>query len=160
MGKGATPATRALDRSGIAYRRHLYTFAPGDDGIGLQAAAALGVAPERLLKTLVIVIDDDRPALAMIAVGRSLDLKASAGALGGKRAELASVPTAERLTGYVKGGISALGTRKPLPTIVDRAATEHASVLVNGGRRGLQIELAPGDLIRLIGAVTANAGRT
>jgi Cys-tRNA(Pro)/Cys-tRNA(Cys) deacylase len=150
--RGATPATRLLDRAGIEYGLHAYDFAPGDDGIGLQAALALGVAPARVLKTLVVELDAKSLALALLAVDRTLDLKATAEALGGKRARLASVPAAERATGYVKGGISPFATRRPLPTALDAAARDHERVLVNGGRRGLQIELASADLAQLLEA--------
>ena len=156
---GATPATRRLDRAGINYELHAYTFAPGDDGIGLQAAAALGVEPARLLKTLVIRVDDAATALALLAVDRELDLKAAALALGGKRAAMASIADAERATGYVKGGISPIATRRRLSAIVDAAAMEWPRVVVNGGRRGLQVELPPQALATEIGARVAAVAR-
>lgn len=158
-GKGATPATRALGTAGIAYRLHSYAFAPGADGIGRQAAATLGVDPARLLKTLVIEVEGLGLALVVLAVDRSLDLKAAAGAFGARRSELAATAAAERATGYVKGGISPIGTRRRLPAVVDTAACDQESILVNGGRRGLQIELAPADLVAVIEAGTAAVAR-
>ena len=154
----ATPATAALGRAGVGFRTHLYAFAPAADGIGRQAARALAVPPERLLKTLVVDLGDAGLALAILGVDRSLDLKAVARALGGKRATLAPLAAAERATGYVKGGISPFGLRRPLPAVVDRAALGAATVLVNGGRRGVQLELAPADLVDTLGAVVADLG--
>lgn len=157
--KGATPATRQLERAGIAHTLHAYPFAPGEDGIGLQAAAALGIEPARLLKTLVVDIDDEKLALALVAVDRELDLKAVAAALGGKRAAMAAVAAAERATGYVKGGISPIATRRRLAAVVDAAAMAWPRVVVNGGRRGFQIELDPARLVGEIGAKTAAISR-
>ena len=152
---GGTPATTALRRAGIAFELHAYDFDPGGEAIGLQAAAALAIDPARLLKTLIVELDGARLAMALLAVDRSLDLKAAARALGGKKAALAPVPAAERATGYVKGGISPFGQRRRLAAVVDRAAAAWPRVVVNGGRRGLQIELASGDLARLLGAEVA-----
>ncbi len=112
-----------------------------------------------MLKTLVVEVDGRGMALALIAVDRTLNLKAAADALGGKRAKMASVPAAERSTGYVKGGISPFATRRRLAAVLDVAAREHERVLVNGGRRGLQIELATGDLVRVLEARIAPLAR-
>lgn len=128
------------------------------DGFGLEAAAALGVPPERVLKTLVATVDGSL-AVAVLPVTARLDLKALAAALGGKRAAMADPADAERATGYVVGGISPLGQRRALPTVLDAGAARHPTVLVSGGRRGLDVELAPGDLARLTKAVLADVAR-
>jgi Cys-tRNA(Pro)/Cys-tRNA(Cys) deacylase len=125
---------------------------------GAEAAAALGVEVERVFKTLVADVDG-RLWVAVVPVSAQLDLKALAAAAGGKRAELAEPGAAERATGYVVGGISPLGQRKRLPTVVDASALEHATVFVSGGRRGLDVELAGADLVRLTGARTAPVAR-
>jgi Cys-tRNA(Pro)/Cys-tRNA(Cys) deacylase len=156
---GATPALQLLQARGIAHRLHSYDFAPGEDGIGLQAAAALGVAPARLLKTLMVTLDDARLAQALVPADRTLGMKALAATLGAKRAAMAELRQAERASGYVKGGISPLGQRQGVPAVVDRSAFAHDSVLINGGRRGLQIELAPADLGALLDAVVADIAR-
>ncbi len=152
---GGTPATTALARLGVAYTLHEYAFEAGCEPIGLQAASRLGIAPARLLKTLVVEPDGAPLAMALLAVDRTLDLKALARALGVKRAAMAPVAVAERATGYVKGGISPFGQRRRLAAVVDRAALGFAKVLVNGGRRGLQIELPPDDLVALLEARVA-----
>lgn len=156
---GGTLATRFLDRAGIAYRAHVYPFAREEGGIAEAAARALGVEPARLLKCLILRTREGGLAAALLAADRTLDLDAAARALGTKRAELAPLAEAERATGYVKGGISPLGQRRPLPLLLDRAALAHASVLVNGGRRGLQLELSPSDLLAVTGARVTDVGR-
>src|SRR6185312_7980340 len=122
---------------------------------GLEAAAALGLPPEVIFKTLVAKIDGRSLVVALVQVNRELDLKALAAAAGGRKAEMAPVGYAERATGYVAGGISPLGQRKRLPTIVDESALEHETILVSAGRRGLQLELDPRELARLSGARVA-----
>jgi len=161
MAKAAkgTPAVAALDAAKLAYTMHAYDFDDAAGQIGLQAAAAMGVAPERVFKTLVAVVDDKALVVAILAVDRELDLKALAKAAGGKRAVMADVAAAERATGYVKGGISPLGQRRQLRTFLDRAALEPATIIVNGGRRGLQVELAGGDLLAATGATAAAIAR-
>ncbi|TVQ33039.1 MAG: aminoacyl-tRNA deacylase [Geminicoccaceae bacterium] len=156
--KGGTPATTALAKAGIAFQRHEYAFAPTADGIGRQAAAALSIAPERLLKTLIVERDDGTLAMALLAVDRQLDLKAAARALATKRLAMAAIPKAERATGYVKGGISPFGQKRRLDAVVDAHATHFAQVLVNGGRRGLQLELAPENLVQALAATIAPIG--
>lgn len=156
--------TRAIElvrRAGIDHRVHAYAPAErhGRDretrpSYGLEAVEALGVPPERVFKTLVVAVDD-RLVLAIVPVARELDLKRLAGAVGGRRAELAETVTAERATGYVIGGISPLASRRPLRTVLDTSAANHATVLVSAGRRGLQLELSPADLARLTGADVA-----
>lgn len=147
----ATPATRALDAAGIAYRLHSYTYDPDADNIGLHAAAALGVEPGRLLKTLMVEIDG-KPACAVLPVDRSLSPKKLAAALGGKQAALLPVATAERITGYHVGGVSPFGQKKRAPVVLDLHALDHATVLCNGGQRGLQVELDPQAFTRALGA--------
>lgn len=154
-----TPATKTLTRLGIELRLHSYAFDPGDLGIGEQAAEALGIEPGRIFKTLMVMIDGQRPAIALTPVAAETRLKVLAAALGGKRAAMAPVAQAERLSGYVKGGISPLGQRQKLDVVVDRSVQNHETVFVNGGRRGLQIELAPGDLINALGASLADLAR-
>ncbi|MFW5678897.1 MAG: Cys-tRNA(Pro) deacylase [Pseudomonadota bacterium] len=150
--KGSTPATLALQRAGVAFSLREYAYAPDGEAIGRQAAAALGIDPARLLKTLIVAGEDGRLAMALLAVDRTLDLKAAARVLGAKRLAMAGVAEAERATGYVKGGISPFGQKRRLAAAVDAVALEASPVLVNGGRRGLQIELAPADLVRLLDA--------
>jgi Cys-tRNA(Pro)/Cys-tRNA(Cys) deacylase len=149
-----TPATALLNRRKVTHRVHAYTHDPRTDGYGAEAAAALGVDPARCFKTLVTTVDG-RLVVAVVPVAGSLDLKALASAVGGKRAAMADPTLAERTTGYVRGGISPLGQRKPLPTVLDASATDHETVYVSAGRRGLEIELAPADLAALTGATVA-----
>jgi len=157
-GGSATPATTALTRAGITFAVHPYDHDPAAPSYGLEAAGALGVAPERVFKTLLADVDGNL-VVAVVPVVGSLDLKALASASGGKRAGMAASAQAERATGYVVGGISPLGQRRRLPTVVDQSATEFTTVYVSAGRRGLDVELAPADLIRLTGATTARIGR-
>jgi Cys-tRNA(Pro)/Cys-tRNA(Cys) deacylase len=125
---------------------------------GMEAAQALGLEPAQVFKTLVADVDG-KLTVAVVPVDRSLDLKALAAAAGGKKAALADPAAAERATGYVVGGISPLGQKRRLPTVVDATALDWPTVLVSGGRRGLDVELAPADLVRLTGAVTAPVSR-
>jgi Cys-tRNA(Pro)/Cys-tRNA(Cys) deacylase len=165
-GRG-TPALAALIAAGVAHVVHEYAAPePGGgrdhDGrphYGPDAAAALGVEPSRIFKTLVASVDG-RLVVGVVPVSGELDLKALATAAGGHRAELARPETAERATGSVIGGISPLGHRRPMPVYVDSRVTGFATIFVSGGRRGLQVELAPGDLVRLAGATLAPIART
>ncbi len=156
-GKG-TPATKALERAGIEPRTLAYEHDPKAESYGLEAATALGLDPARVYKTLLAQVDG-RLTVAIVPVERQLDLKALAAAAKGKRAEMAKVADAERATGYVAGGISPLGQRKALPTVIDDSALEHPTVFVSGGRRGLEIELPPADLQRLTRAAAAPIAR-
>jgi Cys-tRNA(Pro)/Cys-tRNA(Cys) deacylase len=153
MAQSSTPATAALSRAGVAYTAHLYEMdgLPEATTYGEAVAEALGVAPERLFKTLVAEVDGSF-AIGIVPVNKTLDLKALAAAAGGKRARLAQAADAERLTGYVTGGISPFGQKRRLPAFVDASIAAHATVLASGGRRGLQVELAPGDLMALLDA--------
>jgi len=153
-----TPATKALRQAGVEYRLHPYEHDPGAESYGLEAAAKLGVDPSRVFKTLVVDVDATL-CVGIVPVERSLDLKALAAAVGGKRASMAARSAVERATGYVVGGVSPLGQRRRLRTVVDESAFVHASVLVSGGRRGLDVELSPDDLARLTGAQRATIAR-
>ena len=153
MAGTATPATTRLDKAGVAYRVHSYTHTAGA-AYGLEAAAATGIEPARVFKTLVAEVDGAL-TVAIVPVAAKLDLKALAAAVGGKRAKMAEVAAAERATGYVAGGISPLGQRKRLRTVIDSSAQDLATMFCSGGRRGLEVELAPADLARLTGAVFA-----
>jgi Cys-tRNA(Pro)/Cys-tRNA(Cys) deacylase len=152
---GNTPATVVLRKEKVAHTLHPYEVsAPDAPHYGVLVAAALGVAPEHLYKTLVTEVDGAL-TVAVVPVAAEVDLKALAAAAGGKRATLADRAVAERSTGYVRGGISPLGQRKRLPTVVDASAQELDLMYVSAGRRGLQVSLAPADLIRLTGAAVA-----
>jgi len=151
-GKG-TPATALLAKQRVAHQVHTYTHGNGQ-AYGPEAAELLGLDPQRVFKTLVAEVDGTL-TVGVVPVSATLDLKALAGAVGGKRAKMADVAAAERTTGYVAGGISPLGQRKRLPTVVDASAHEWDTVYCSGGRRGLEIELAPADLVRLTGATVA-----
>ena len=155
MSRRATPATTAAARAGINFAVHEYEHNPGAESYGLEAAAALGVDPARVYKTLVVAGDSGRLAVAIVPVAARLNLKAVAAAIGGKKADLAAPADAERATGYVVGGISPLGQRRRLPTVVDAGILGHETVYVSAGRRGLELELAPADLLALTGATTA-----
>jgi Cys-tRNA(Pro)/Cys-tRNA(Cys) deacylase len=149
-----TPATALLTREKVPFTLHPYRHDPRADGYGEEAAAALGVAPERIFKTLIATVDG-RLVCAVVPVAGRLDLKALAAAVRGKRGELAEPAAAARATGYVVGGISPLGQRSRLPVVIDATAAAFPSVYVSAGKRGLQVELAPHDLARLTGAAYA-----
>lgn len=154
----ATPATAYLTQRRIAFTVHRYEHDPRASSYGLEAAQALAVDPRRVLKTLVVDVDGAL-AVAVVPVDTKLDLKAVAGALGGKRATMADATRAARTTGYVVGGISPVGQKRRLPTVVDSAAASAETVLVSAGRRGLEIELTPSDLVAATVAVTAPIAR-
>ncbi|TYP89984.1 Cys-tRNA(Pro) deacylase [Blastococcus xanthinilyticus] len=155
----ATPAVRVLEKASVAHALRSYDPEhPADQGHGEAAVAALGADPHQVFKTLVTRVDGVL-TVAVVPVSGTLDLKALAAAVGGRKAVMAEAADAERATGYVLGGISPLGQKKVLPTVVDSSALEFATVMVSGGRRGLQLELAPGDLVRLTRARTAPIGR-
>jgi Cys-tRNA(Pro)/Cys-tRNA(Cys) deacylase len=151
----ATPALVALQRAGVSFTVHEYQAAEGADATyGEAVASALGVDPARVLKTLVTVVDD-RPMVAIVPVACQLSLKALCRAVGGRRAELASPTDAQRWTGFVIGGISPFGQKRRLPTVVDVSAMAFRAVYVSGGRRGIQVEVAPDDLVSVAGAQVA-----
>ncbi|WP_062517416.1 Cys-tRNA(Pro) deacylase [Demequina gelatinilytica] len=152
---GSTPAVHALLEAGVAHTLHAYEHDPATDlSYGLEAAAALGVDADQVFKTLCAYVDG-RLSVGIVPVSGMLDLKALAHALGGKKAEMAPPAEAERATGYVVGGISPIGQRKALPTAVDETVELWDTVYVSGGRRGLDIALAPADLIAVTHAVAA-----
>ncbi len=158
MSTGGTPAINAAVRAGVTVRVHAYQHDHAAQSFGLEAALALGVATERVFKTLVACIDGSTWAVAVIPVKVKLNLKSLAAAAGGKKAEMAEPSRAESLTGYVVGGISPLGQRRRLPTFIDASALDFDTVFVSAGRRGLDIEIAPADLIRLTQARAAELG--
>ncbi|MEV8306032.1 Cys-tRNA(Pro) deacylase [Streptomyces flavidovirens] len=155
---GGTPATVALTAAGMAYILHAYEHDPASPSYGEEAAQALGVPPDRVFKTLVADIDGTL-TVAVVPVAGSLDLKALAAAVGGKRAAMADPVVAERTTGYVRGGISPLGQRKKLRTVLDASASSYDTVCISAGRRGLEVELSPADLAALTDATIAPIGR-
>lgn len=156
---GATPALSALSRAGVEHTVRAYEHDPSSAvAYGVEAAVALHVEPSRVFKTL-IVDADSALAVAVIPVDRTLDLKAVAKALGAKRAAMADALAAERATGYVVGGMSALGQRCRLRTLVDSSALDHHTIYVSAGRRGLEVELSPHDLVRLADARLAAVAR-
>lgn len=158
MAGAATPATALLARQRVPHTLHPYRVAVDTPDYGGAVARALGVPMERVFKTLVAGVDG-RLTVAVVPVTGELDLKALAAAARGRRAALAGRAAAERATGYIRGGISPLGQRKRLPTIVDSSAGRLETVYVSAGRRGLQVELAPADLVRLTGATLAVIAR-
>jgi Cys-tRNA(Pro)/Cys-tRNA(Cys) deacylase len=160
----ATPALAALEAAGVDHAVHSYDV---DDRIdargqrhayGAETAAALGIPAERIFKTLVATVDD-RLVVAIVPVSGELDLKRLAGAASGRRAAMADPAAAERATGYVVGGISPLGGRRRLPAVLDDTAMGFSRILVSAGRRGMQVELAPADLVQLTGATVAPISR-
>jgi Cys-tRNA(Pro)/Cys-tRNA(Cys) deacylase len=153
-----TPATVALSKSKVDFTTHTYDHDPAAKSYGLEAAEALGLAPEQVFKTLLVEVDG-KLTVGVVPVDKQLDLKAIAAAAGGKKAVMADPAAAERTTGYVVGGISPIGQKRALPTVVDATATDHDLVYVSGGRRGLDIGLAPKDLITITNARTAPIAR-
>ena len=141
-----TPAIAAAERAGIEFQVHEYAHDPGTESYGLEAADTLGLERDRVFKTLVVELDG-RPAIALVPVVGQLDLRAL-----GKRAAMAGRALAERSTGYVVGGISPLGQRRPLRTMIDGSALQHDTIYVSAGQRGLELELSPHDLVRLTSA--------
>ncbi|MFH9422682.1 Cys-tRNA(Pro) deacylase [Streptomyces sp. NPDC017529] len=157
-GAGGTPATVALTEAGVDFTLHAYEHDPAAASYGEEAAEALGVSPDQVFKTLLAEVDGAL-TVAVVPVSGSLDLKALAAAAGGKRAAMADPAAAERSTGYVRGGISPLGQRKRLRTVIDASAAAHRTVCVSAGRRGLEVELAPDDLRQLTQATLAAIAR-
>lgn len=153
-----TPATVALTAAGIPFEAHAYDHDPANTHFGLEAAEALGLDPDRVFKTLLADVDG-RLVVGIVPVTGKLDLKALANAVGGKRAEMADPKLAERRTGYVVGGISPIGQKYAHPTVLDETAELYDTVFVSGGRRGLDLELAPADLIRATSATVAAIAR-
>ena len=160
MPKGAvTPALAAIQHAQVDHRVHRYDHDPANRSYGAEAATALGVEVARVFKTLVVTVDGAM-AVAVIPVDTQLDLKRFAASHGGKRAAMADPRDAERATGYVVGGISPFGQKRTLPAALDESATGFTTIFVSAGRRGLEIELAPDDLVRMTGAITAPIARS
>jgi len=154
-----TPATQSLDALGITYRRHTYTHDAAETGYGPEAARELGVPADRIFKTL-LVDTGDGLAVAVVPVAGQLDLKAMGSAIGAKAVRMAEPAAAARTTGYVIGGISPIGQRRALRTVVDASASALETLYVSGGRRGFQVELAPADLLTATRGSYARIRRT
>lgn len=157
MASKGTPATALLGKRKVAFTLHEYVVDPNAASYGEGAAAAIGVDPGRVFKTLVAEVDG-RLTVGVVPVTGALSLKALAAAMGGKRAAMAEPAAAERATGYVTGGISPFGQRSRLPIVVDASAQKWPTVYVSAGRRGLQVEVAPGDLVETTAATVADIG--
>lgn len=157
MARG-TPAIVALDHAGVHYGVHEFEADPNKRGFGQAAADALGVEQERVFKTLIATVDDHRHVVGIVPVSGQLSLKELAAAVHGKRAEMCPPDTAERLTGYVVGGISPFGQKRALVAVIDETCILFETIFVSGGRRGLDIEIAPDDLIRVLDATVAPIG--
>jgi Cys-tRNA(Pro)/Cys-tRNA(Cys) deacylase len=158
MPGAGTRATQQLTRLGISHVVHRYEHDPRHSSYGQEASEALGVPPDRVFKTLIADIDGQL-TVAVVPVAGSLDLKALASAVGGKRAAMADAVQAEKASGYVTGGIAPIGLRRPLPVVIDQTAMRHTTVFCSAGQRGLEIELAPADLVTAAGARTAPIAR-
>jgi Cys-tRNA(Pro)/Cys-tRNA(Cys) deacylase len=150
-----TPATNLLTSKGVDFKAHEYSHDPNSTSFGLEAAEKLGVDPNRVFKTLIANVDDSC-AVAIVPVNQQVSLKSLARTLGAKRAVMADPAQAARLTGYVVGGISPLGQKRLLLTVIDQSAKELETILVSGGRRGFDIELSPQDLADLLSAIFAD----
>jgi len=153
-----TPAVTVAEKAGVSFTLHRYEHDPAAESYGAEAADKLNLPPERVFKTLIASVSvggRDTLAVAVVPVARQLDLKRLAAAIGGKKAVMADVAEAQRATGYLVGGISPLGQKRRLPAVLDQSAAAFPTVFVSAGRRGLEIELRPADLQRLIGAKVA-----
>ena len=150
-----TPATRALEAAGAVFTVHTYDYDPDADSIGLQAASALGEDPARVLKTLMALVDG-KPVCVIVPSDQEVSMKKLAAAAGGKAAQMMKPPEAERVTGFKIGGISPFGQRKPVRTVIELSALGHDLVYLNGGQRGLQVRLKPGDARDVLKAVAAD----
>jgi Cys-tRNA(Pro)/Cys-tRNA(Cys) deacylase len=157
--RAPTPAVAAVVRAGVAHTVHEVGHDPTVTAYGKEAAGALGVEPGRVFKTLVASVDG-KLVVAVVPVTGELSLKALAAATGAKTAEMAEAATAERATGYVVGGISPIGQKRRLPTLVDASAAGWGTIFVSAGRRGLELELAPSDLVRLTNGRLAPIGKS
>ena len=149
-----TRATKALEQAGVTFTVHSYDYDPGADRVGLQAAEALGESPDRVLKTLMTLVDE-KPACVIVPSDREVSMKKLAAAFGGKSAQMMMPADAERLTGYKVGGISPFGQTRAVPTAIEEAAMGHELVYINGGQRGLQVRLSPRDAAEVLKATAA-----
>jgi Cys-tRNA(Pro)/Cys-tRNA(Cys) deacylase len=159
MAGQSTPATMLLNHCGVGYRLHTYPQNPHADSYGIEAAQALGLAPQQVFKTLIAELDG-RLIVAVVPVSAQLDVRALATVMGAKKCRMAAVADAERATGYVTGGISLLGHRKPLSVVIDVSVRNFETVFCSAGRRGLQLELAPEELVRATKATVAAIATT
>ena len=150
-----TPAVNALEAAGIAFTIHEYDHDPAARSFGSEAATVLRLDPDQVFKTLLVTADGEH-AVGIVPVSCTLSLKAVGAVLGRKRVEMCDPAVAQRVTGYVLGGISPFGQRKLLPTVIDETCHLYDTVYVSGGRRGLDVGVAPGDLVRVLAAVTAD----
>ena len=153
-----TPAIRFLQQAGIAHTTHTYAHDPAATSFGLEAAAALGLPVEQVFKTLMCEVDG-RPHVAIVPVHSQLNLKHLASAVHGKKADMLAVTAAERLTGYIAGGISPFGQKRPSPTVIDETALLFDTIYVSGGRRGFDIGISPTDLVTALAAIVAPISR-
>ena len=149
-----TRATQALTKAGVVFTVHTYDYDPGADRVGIQAAEALGEDPARVLKTLMAEVDG-KPVCVIVPSDREVSMKKLAGAFKGKSANMMKPADAERLTGFVVGGISPFGQKKLVPTAIEEEALAHAAVYMNGGQRGLQVRLSPRDVMTALKAIAA-----
>ena len=149
-----TRATQALTKAGVVFTVHTYDYDPGADRVGIQAAEALGEDPARVLKTLMAEVDG-KPVCVIVPSDREVSMKKLASAFKGKSANMMKPADAERLTGFVVGGISPFGQKKQVPTAIEEAALAHEAVYMNGGQRGLQVRLAPRDVVTALKAIAA-----
>jgi Cys-tRNA(Pro)/Cys-tRNA(Cys) deacylase len=147
-----TRATQALEKAGVRFTLHTYDYDPDAESIGLQAAEALGVEPFRMLKTLMAEADG-KPVCVVVPSDAEVSMKKLASAFGAKAAKMMRPADAERLTGYHVGGISPFGQKKRVPVAIEQAALGHTAVFLNGGQRGLQVELDPNDAVKVLGAI-------
>ena len=154
-----TPAVAVAKKAGITFTLHEYEHDPAAASYGEEAAAKLGITTDRVFKTLLAETESGQLVVGIVPVAKQLNLKALAAAVGAKRVAMADLAAAERATGYVAGGISPLGQKRRLRTAIDEHVSSFDTVYVSAGRRGLEIELAPADLVRLTGAVVAPIGR-
>src|SRR5689334_13484662 len=150
----STRATKALEQAGVAFTVHSYDYDPGADRVGLQAAEALGELPQRVLKTLMTLVDG-KPACVIVPSDREVSMKKLAAAFGGKSAQMMKPADAERMSGYKVGGISPFGQMRKVPAAIEESALGHDLVYMNGGQRGLQVRLSPRDAMQVLGAIAA-----
>jgi Cys-tRNA(Pro)/Cys-tRNA(Cys) deacylase len=150
-----TPAINLAKQSGISYKVHEYQQQSSTEGYGLQAAQEMGVAPQRVFKTLVVMLDNKTLAVGIVPVSSQLNMKLMAGAVGAKKSGMAAQSDVQRSTGYVLGGVSPLGQKKRLSTVIDSSARQYATIFVSAGRRGLELELSPQDLVKVTSAIFA-----
>lgn len=150
-----TRATKALEQAGVAFTVHTYDYDPNADSIGLQAAEALGETPDRVLKTLMTLVDG-KPVCAMLPSDHELSMKKLAAITGGKHAQMMKPADAERVSGYKVGGVSPFGQARKVPAVIEAQALAHDYVFLNGGQRGLQVRLDPNDAVRVLAAVSGS----